>query len=210
MSEVIVRTGTNNLGPIVIALIVCALLLGFLFYKFSESHHNEVDTDDPEPIATKIVNKTHSPQLVLFAGNEATLLPDASLELGLKLRDKLKTSSSVGKEVKLTHSYIITSPIHTLFIRPEGIFSNLTVTQDIRLLNNSSFPVIFVEKNKTGKKLFSSEIIPPHRSLSNIFVVRGREWEVVRPLEEKNPISKVSVGVDLQDIEFDGSNLFVR
>lgn len=110
-----------------------------------------------------------------------------------------------GTLIKYTYKVFNTN-VKTLYIGNSGIFDDKNSSDTVTFVNESSIPVIFIEKSSKGEKSWSSDIIPPGSKIESQFVSRRSIWQVCHPTEENIPISEI-VGKTPEKIIFDGRNI---
>lgn len=105
--------------------------------------------------------------------------------------------------------YTITKP-ETLLLTHSSAPTNKTQgSQNVTFQNNALFPVLLIEKSRTGGRRWGSEIIPPHTNYTIAFVEQGSTWHVSHPTSENTPISSITVSGHAKRILFDGDNMNV-
>lgn len=198
----------KELGALVLTSLVILLLLGLLMYFLTRPI--------PEPPATSksyrqlmIDNKTNMPQRVSYKGTELKIPPFEAKALAISLGEGriLAKSRRVDGTVG-TYETIVDNPdVHTLYITHRGFRTNLTGTEDVTLRNESSTPIMFIERAANGRR-YPSDILPAMSEKKGHFGFRNSTWEVVIPIDEDTPLDTLTVqGIPTQ-LVFTGERLF--
>jgi len=104
-----------------------------------------------------------------------------------------------------------TGGISTIYILDSGFATNMTAVE-VNLVNDSSFPAMFMDAAYTAPTRMARETVGPDGGVSQYkyVVAKGNEWQVVNP--ERNDVVLASLSAGLVDtnarsLVFDGDTL---
>jgi hypothetical protein len=199
---------TVVVGVLLIIILVTASL--FIYYN------------SQPPIPTPLIKNTfHSVDIHNKTKLPYTVTLPSSQKIEIDASDTLRAAVSNGDIITavarhfdgtpIQYSYPYLDPSVTdIFIGNSGIFTNKNVSEETQFVNDSPFPVMFIEKSTRGGRRWASDIIPPKMHASNQFVTQGSIWQVVHPTEERRPIAEISIGnIVPKKIIFNGKTLLL-
>ena len=199
---------TYSIGPILIGFIIIGLLVGVGLYLYLRNHHNEYE-EGGEHMIIKVSNTTTIPYtLSLPSGRKVKLAPKYSTKISATRHENITAEAHNYDGTATRYNYTLSHPeIKHIYITPSGIRTNVSGSDNVQFINQSYFPVMFVERSSRGGRRWASDIVPPQKSTSGNFVGKITTWEVVHPTDENQPIAEITVGGKAQKLIFDGQRL---
>lgn len=204
----------HSSSKIIILFIIVAVLIGIAMYMYYRNHHrtrqHSFEKIDTVPITVKNTSllKQH---LILPAGQRIIIEPGdtASLTVPQGATIRTETFLTSGELLRDVFRVVIADPKKTAeyFFTNSGITEATNITKNLRFVNNSDIPVIFVERTIQNGRRWGSDIVPPHSEITQDIVGNSTLWEVVHPTDEDNPISKTKTGFRNTALIFDGERL---
>lgn len=199
---------------IIVLLVILAVLVGIGMFMYYRNHHRtrklDFETIDSVPITVKNTTQLNQ-HLILPSGQRVTIEPDETAELKVSQGSTIRTETflSSGELLKDVFRVVSTDPKKTLeyFFTNSGVRLPENISRNVRLINNSDIPVIFVERTIHNGRRWGSDIVPPHSEIVRDIFGNATTWEVVHPTDEDNPISKVLSGFRNTALIFDGEKL---
>nr|QBK86663.1 MAG: hypothetical protein LCMAC102_04600 [Marseillevirus LCMAC102] len=197
-----------SIGPIIIGFIIIGFLVGIALYFYTKTHHNEYDQGGGH-IMLIITNESKIPYIITFANNKTIeLLPDQQSKVSVGHHDILTAKGYNYDGTPVEHIYKISNPnANKLYITSAGFRSNISGADNVQFVNNSPYPIMFIEKSSKGGRRWASDIVPPHNTTKSHFVGKRTTWEVAHPTAENQPIAELTVHGKATKLVFDGSSL---
>ena len=184
----------SEIGLIIVGLFVLFALVAGGLYLYHVSRFNEYSEGHKTIVAT-ITNETSLPHTIVHKGRAYVSRPNETATLKVERHDDISASAVYpdGERVEFVHRLSNDKGTH-LHITPDGFRTNLSSSRDVDLVNDTSYPVLFVQKSLKGGGIHPSVLIPP-RSASEGHFVGGRSiWQVVHPKAKDIPITEIRVG----------------
>lgn len=195
----------SHIGFIVIGILVVFALVAGGLYMYHTSRFNEY-SEGHKDIDAKITNNTSFPYTITHRGMRYISLPNQTTVLKVCRHDDISASAMYpdGRIVEHVHRLSNDKGV-SLHITPDGFRTNLTSSQNVDLVNDTSYPVLFIQKSLKGNVSHISSLIPPKSASSGFFVGGRSVWQVAHPNDQDIPISEIRVGSQLVDrLVFDG------
>lgn len=237
----VVTTKTFSTSKVLTLLIVIAVLIGvfwFFWWKSEElqtketrmrnidialhnttptQHFIDIPTIPAATISTARSTNPSSRRLVVDPySSETVQVPMdkvirsfSHLPTGERINDAFKVDSS--QESTGSKADVNVSGVRSFIITHSGIFPERVLSRDVQLVNESNFPVMFVEKVRDfpGKR-WSSEIIPPMTYITKDLVSPGSLYDVVHPTKEGEPITSIATPLKTSKMTFNGKTVSIR
>lgn len=199
---------TYSIGPIILAFVIVGILVGVAMYLYMKQHHNEYSQGGGQ-MTVLITNNSQIPYVVTLSdGRKLSLAPDQSAKISVNHNQPITASGYNYDGTQVNHTYVVTNRrTRNIHITPSGFRTNITGNNNTQLVNDASYPVMFVERSNKGGRRWASDIVPPHGVTDGNFVGARTLWEVVHPTSEDSPISQVTVGGRPKRLVFDGNKL---
>ena len=200
----------KEVAALVLVSLVILLFLGLLmFFLTRPVKEPSTGEDDKKYVQLNVGNRTDMPQKISYKGTTFVVPPfeerriAISLGEGTILAKARRVDGSIG-----TFETTVSNPLITdLYITYNGFRSNLSVAENVTLRNESSSPIMFIEKASNGRR-HPSNILPPMSERAGYFASKNSTWEVVIPIDEDSPLDTLTVeGIPTQ-IVFTGERLF--
>lgn len=198
----------KEVGALVLVSLVILLFLGLLMF-FLTRPVPDSGQNDKKYVQLDVGNRTDMPQKISYKGTTLMIPPFEERRLAISLGEGIilaktrRIDGSVG-----TFETTVSNPeITDLYITYNGFRTNLSVTENVTLRNESSSPIMFIEKASNGRR-HPSNILPPMSERTGYFASKNSTWEVVIPIDEDSPLDTLTVeGIPTQ-IVFTGERLF--
>lgn len=146
--------------------------------------------------------------IILPTAQKIEVLPKNKISISANIGDEITANAYNFDGTLIKHIYKLTNrDIKLLYIGNSGIFDDKNLTNITTFINDSSIPIIFIEKTIKGDKKWSSEIIPPKSQTSNYFSSRKSVWQVCHPTEETIPIAEITFNQTPRKIVFNGKTI---
>jgi len=182
---------------------VAIIGIGCLWWLFTQP-------EAPEQFQVVLENVSSIPYEVTSRQQTFTIAPDKALILEVFSGEKILTKAKYPDGSQEDRSYTITKPITIILTHNTTPTEEGQGSQGVFFSNNSAFPVLLIERSKTGGRRWGSEIIPPRGTYQIAFVARNSTWEVVHPTAERTPIATVTVSGHAKRFLFDGHDVVVE
>lgn len=203
----------SNIGMIIFGFFILAVLVagGLFLYHVSRSYFYNIK--EGTKIAP-ITNKTDMHQKLYHEGSDIPidLAPDETKNVYVKYFEHLTASGDhPDGETLDTHYQLTNSKVNRLYVTVDGFRTNLSSSEDVKIINNSDYPVIFVQESRRGGSKWVLISMEP-RSVSEGHFIGFRSVIYVAYANTPHiPITETLVGhEDLSTIRFDGQNIFVE
>lgn len=197
---------TYAYGVIVILSMIVIILFGIILYMRYNYDHLEPEREEGE-VTVDILNNSGEP-VDVTVGERGTATLEAegkksfTIPIGTKIVSKSKGSSSDGS----IHTFILRNKlIKSIVVTKHGFRNNMNIV-DLTLVNDSEYPIMFVEKYLSGKRV-EFGISPPKSMMDNIFSSENVIWQVVNPLYPDTSLGEIVVKRNTSRIIYDGSQL---
>lgn len=198
---------TYSTGPMMIGFIIIILLVGVALFLYTRNHHNERDRGGGE-MDILISNKSQLPFNVTLPDSRMLLSPNTTMKVNISQYDIIKATAHTYDGQELSYEFKVSNPkIKKIYLSPSGFSSNLSGTEDVEFVNNSPYPILFIERSDSGSRRWGTDIVPPRSSSGGHFVARNTIWEVSHPTDENNPIDHLTVSGKVKQIIYDGNSL---
>ena len=182
---------------------VAIIGIGCLWWLFTQP-------PSPEQYQVTLENVSSIPYEIITKDQMYTILPEKALTLSLDNGEQILTKARYPDGSQEDRAYIITKSTTLLLTHNSTPTTEEQGSQGVYFSNNAPFPVLLIERSKTGSRRWGSEIIPPHNRYQIAFVARNSTWEVVHPTAEGMPIATVTVSGEAKRFLFDGDNIVVE
>ena len=199
----------KEVGALVLVSLVILLFLGLLMFFLTRPVKDPTEEDDKKYVQLVVGNRTDMPQKISYKGTTFVVPPfeerriAISLGEGTILAKARRIDGSIG-----TFETTLSNPLITeLYITYNGFRSNLSVAENVTLRNESSSPIMFIEKASNGRR-HPSNILPPMSEKKGYFASKNSTWEVVIPIDEDSPLDTLTVEGIPSQIVFTGERLF--
>ena len=200
----------NTSAPIVmIGFLVIGILLGISFFIYFKSNQpNKKVKLDNSYHSVSLENRSQLVYTVVLPSSEhVDVKPGDVINISMNLNDSISALAYNFDGSYVKYNFKLSNPKDShLFIGNSGIFSNLT-SGDVTFINESKYPIMFIEKSPAGGKRWKSDIVLPDSETKDNFVSKGSTWQVVHPTDEDSPISELGVGYIPKKLVFNGKNL---
>lgn len=197
---------TYAYGIIVVLSMIVIILFGTILYMRYHYDHFTPDREGGD-VEVNVVNNLDDPVELTVGDNQPTELGAQekrlfTIPIGTVISSKEKSAGSDGS----VHSFIIRNKlVNNIIVTKHGFRNNMNVV-DVSLVNDSEYPIMFVEKYLSGKRA-EFGISPPNSMMDNVFSSENVIWQVVNPLYPDDPLGEVVVKRDTKKIIYDGNQL---
>lgn len=198
---------TYSTGPIMVGFIIIILLVGVALFLYTRNHHNERDRGGGE-MDILISNKSQLPYNVILPDSKMLISPNTTIKVTLSQYDIIKATAHTYDGQELSYEFKVSNPkIKKIYLSPSGFSSNVSGEENVEFVNNSPYPILFIERSDSGGRRWGTDIVPPMSSSGGHFVAQNTVWEVSHPTDEDNPIDHLTVSGKVKQIIYDGNSL---
>ena len=191
-------------GTIFLGFGIIILLLGIVLYLYSSRHHN-VYPQGGESFPSAITNKTKLSYKLSFSNK--ILNPGEEIKINLGQHTTISALSSYSDGTPIMHRYTLSNKnANKIYITPSGFRTNLSSADDVEFINQSHFPVMFVQLGR-GNRRWIESTVPAGTSDSGHFVPFKSKWQIVHLYNQDALISELTVSGRAKKLVFDGSIL---
>lgn len=201
-------------SKIFIMLLVIGALLALIFFIYYRNQVKSRKTDEQllkeGSVALTLNNITSSRHNIDIPGMTSFVIePHQTANITVPYGSVIHDSSflSTGEILKDTFKADLDDIKGTIYITPSGIKSAKNLSMGVRLTNMANYPVLFVERSHDGKRMWGSNIIPPHSYDVRDYVSGGSVWHAYHPTDEDHPIASTITGLKNTQLVFDGRSL---
>lgn len=199
---------TYSTGPIMVGFIIIVILVGVALFLYTRNHHTE-SSHGGEQMNITIKNLSQLPYVIsLPSKTKINLEKDKETKVSLAQYDIIKAMSYTYDGQKIEHEFKISNPkIKTVYISPSGFSSNISSMNNVEFVNNSRYPVLFIERSENGSRRWGTDIIPPLSKSKGHFMAQNTVWEVTHPTDENTPLDQITVGGKINQLIYDENGL---
>jgi|694.fasta_scaffold12026_12 hypothetical protein len=196
---------------VVVGFLIISILIGISFFIiFRNNETRKIDLNKAQQNLT-LENKTNLLYTVkLPSSQNIDVEPHQKIQFAISTGDTINAMAyNYDKTISKYDYRLPNNPkIKKLYIGNSGIVSNIDASENIIFVNESSYPVLFIEKSiKGGKRWVSDIVLSKSQTEEKQFVSKRSMWQVCHPTDEERPISEINIGRIPSRIVFDGKSL---
>lgn len=195
-------------GQLIICMLILFILVSCGLYLYHSARYNEYPVKEGQRLVT-IINTTSLPYLLSVSGGSLEIKPKDSVSLLLSLHESLSalTRYPDGSEVEHVHRFS-NDKVNHLYITPDGFRSNLSCSTHVQFVNESSQPILFIQKGLKGNKKWIKELVPADTTSNGHTVGFRSVWEIANEKSPNKPLDELRVGSKIiSKLVFDGFRL---